>query len=296
MMKRYRRHIIQTAATLLQNPFIPNFFTGGIYRGAAKHICVPGLNCYSCPGAAGACPIGAIQSVIGGRSRSFSYYAFGTVLLFGTLFGRLICGFLCPFGFIQELLHKIPSPKPKLPAKLDRIARFGKYAALAAVLILPAILTDAYGIGAPFFCKYICPAGTLEGGIPLALTNTAVQSALGFLFSWKMFVLLLVLVGSVFICRPFCKYLCPLGAFYGLLNRFSVYRMEVDAEVCVGCGKCERECKMGVKVRENINSPECIRCGECREGCPAGAIGAGFIKVSPIQSNKTREKKGTIKK
>lgn len=276
-MKKWKRHLIQAASSLLHNPHLPNFFTGKIYRGAAKHICVPGLNCYSCPGAAGACPIGSLQAVIGGRTKNISYYVTGTVLLFGVLFGRLVCGLLCPFGFVQDLLHKIPSPKPRLPQQPDKILRWGKYIALAAVLLLPAILTDAYGIGAPFFCKYVCPAGTLGGGIPLAIANEAVRGALGFLFSWKTAVLIAVLLGSVFLYRPFCKYLCPLGAIYGLLNRFSVYQMRVDETACVRCGKCEGACKMGVKVLRNINSAECIRCGLCKDICPAGAIKSGFF-------------------
>lgn len=275
-MKQWIRHLIQAASTLAHNPHIANFFTGGIYRGDAKHICVPGLNCYSCPGATGACPIGALQAVIGGRTRTASYYVLGTILLFGVLFGRLICGFLCPFGFFQDLLHKIPSPKPKLPRRLDKVLRWVKYGALASVLILPAILVDPYGIGSPFFCKYICPTGTLEGGIPLLLTNASLRSAIGFLFSWKMGILVAAIVGSTLLYRPFCKYLCPLGAIYGLLNRFSIYQMKVDDHTCIHCGKCETVCKMGVEVTKNINCTECIRCGHCQHVCPTHAITAGW--------------------
>lgn len=105
-MKERKRHLIQAASSLLHNPHLSNFLTGKIHQGATKHICVPGLNCYSCPGAAGACPIGSLQAVMGGRTKNISYYVLGTVLLFGVLFGRLICGFVCPFGFVQDLLHK----------------------------------------------------------------------------------------------------------------------------------------------------------------------------------------------
>ena len=275
-MALVKRRIIQLISTLLCNLNLKGFATGRIYQGQLKTLCVPGLNCYSCPGAAGACPIGSLQAVIGGRERSVSYYVFGLVLLFGTLFGRLICGFLCPFGFVQDLLHKIPSPKPKVPERLDKPLRWGKYVSLAAVLILPALLRDAYGIGAPYFCKYVCPAGTLEGGIPLLIADPSLRAAAGFLFSWKMAILVAVVVLSVLIYRPFCKYLCPLGAFYGLLNRFSIYHMEVDADKCIGCGKCERVCKMGVCPTKNSNSAECIRCGACTQACPVSAISSGF--------------------
>ncbi|MCI2057747.1 MAG: 4Fe-4S binding protein [Oscillibacter sp.] len=271
-MKEKKRHLIQALAALAQNAHLTGFFTGQIYQGDGKHVCVPGLNCYSCPGAVGACPIGSLQAVIGGRTRNVSYYVAGTILLFGVLFGRLICGFLCPFGFVQDLLHKIPSPKPKVPRRLDRPLRWGKYAALAAVLILPAVLTDPFGIGDPVFCKYVCPAGTLEGGIPLLAHSAALRAAAGFLFSWKLLLLVAVLTASVLVYRPFCKYLCPLGGAYGLLNRFSVCRMEVDRTACTRCGACTRACKMGVDVTGNINSAECIRCGLCARGCPTRAI------------------------
>jgi len=275
-MSQKRRTIVQAAATLLTNANLSGFFTGKIYQGPGKHVCVPGLNCYSCPGAVGACPIGSLQAVIGGRERNLSYYVFGTILLFGALFGRLVCGFLCPFGFIQDLLYKIRSRKPKVPERLDRPLRYGKYLTLAAVLILPAVLTDPYGIGSPYFCKYLCPAGTLEGGVPLLLLNKSLRAAAGALFTWKAAVLAAIIVLSVLLYRPFCKYLCPLGAMYGLLNRVSLYRMELDGERCTGCRACERACPMGVKVTENVNSAECIRCGRCREKCPTGAISAGF--------------------
>ena len=275
-MSQKRRTIVQAAATLLTNANLSGFFTGKIYQGPGKHVCVPGLNCYSCPGAVGACPIGSLQAVIGGRERNLSYYVFGTILLFGALFGRLVCGFLCPFGFIQDLLYKIRSRKPKVPERLDRPLRYGKYLTLAAVLILPAVLTDPYGIGSPYFCKYLCPAGTLEGGVPLLLLNKSLRAAAGALFTWKAAVLAAIIVLSVLLYRPFCKYLCPLGAMYGLLNRVSLYRMELDGEHCTGCRACERVCPMGVKVTENVNSAECIRCGRCREKCPTGAISAGF--------------------
>lgn len=253
-MKQWKRHLVQLASSLLQNPHLANFFTGRIYQGNTKYICVPGLNCYSCPAAAGACPIGSLQAVVGGSTKNFPYYVVGTILLFGVLFGRLICGFLCPFGFLQDLLHKIPSPKLGLPKTLDKRMRWGKYLALAVVLILPFALTDAYGIGMPLFCKYICPVGTLQGGVPLAIANEAVRAAIGFLFSWKMVLLLLVIISAILLYRPFCKYLCPLGAIYGLLNRFSVYQMKVDQNSCIHCGKCESACKMGVDVTGNINS------------------------------------------
>ena len=85
-----------------------------------------------------------------------------------------------------------------------------------------------------------------------------------------------VLAAAAVIHRPFCRYLCPLGAFYALFNRFSFYRLSLDTDKCVGCGRCERVCPMAVEVTKGLDGGECIRCGACRPVCPTGAIGIGF--------------------
>lgn len=107
-MARFRGWI-QAGATLLTNMHVPNFLKGKLYQGKGKTVCVPGLNCYSCPAASGACPIGSFQAVVGSSKFRFSYYITGILILLGVLLGRFICGFLCPFGWFQELLHKIPT-------------------------------------------------------------------------------------------------------------------------------------------------------------------------------------------
>ncbi len=277
---RYRPWI-QLGAAIGTNAHLSGFLGGKIYSGSLKTACVPGLNCYSCPGAVGSCPIGALQAVVSGNRLNFSYYVVGILILFGVLLGRFICGFLCPFGWIQQLLHKIPLPKLKVPPKVDRPARFLKYGVLALfVLALPAFLVDGFGLGAPYFCKWICPAGTLEGGIPLVSANASLRSGLGFLFWWKLGLLALTIVASMAIYRPFCKYICPLGAFYALFNRVSLTRMELDGGSCVACGKCERSCPMQVPVRKDINGAECIRCGRCAQVCPTGAIELRFGRIN----------------
>ena len=276
-MKERTRHLIQAVSALLMNGNLKGFFQGKIWQGQSKQVCVPGLNCYSCPGALGACPIGSLQAVLNGRQKNLSFYVTGLLILFGTIFGRLICGFLCPFGFLQELLYKIPVRKWRIPKKIDAKLRYLKYVILVVfVLLLPAFLHGTYGIGDPWFCKYICPAGTLEGGIPLVSVNSGLRSMVGVLFSWKILILILVLVASMYIYRPFCKYMCPLGAIYGLFNRFSIYQMQVEKDKCTHCGICEKTCLMQVNVTENINSPECIRCGACKNVCPVHAIKSGY--------------------
>ena len=285
---------IQFLATLLTNIHLPNFFKGKIYQGGGKTVCVPGLNCYSCPGAAGSCPIGALQAVVGSSKFRFSYYITGFLILLGVLLGRFICGFLCPFGWFQDLLHKIPGKK--FSTKKLRPLRYIKYAVLLImVLILPAVITNSAGMGNPFFCKYLCPQGVLEGAIPLALADSGIRSALGSLFAWKSVVLITVIVLSILFYRPFCKWICPLGAFYSLFNRVSLFQMQVDESKCIACGKCRKACKMDVDVTQSPNHPECIRCGACIHACTTQAVCYHY----GFTTNKTKQEyeiKGDIKK
>lgn len=274
-----KRHSIQAFYTLLTNSYFMGFFSGEIYQGKLKEYCVPGLNCYSCPGARFACPIGAMQAVMGTRNFKFSFYVIGFLALVGGLIGRFVCGFLCPFGFIQDLIHKIPLPKKIKTFKYDKALRYLKYIILAVfVILMPLFLVDVLGQGAPYFCKLICPAGTFEAGIPLVFKNPALRSTIGFLYAWKMGILIASIIIAIIIYRPFCKYICPLGAIYSLFNPISLYRYEVNKDKCISCGKCKRVCKMNVDPTVNANDKECIRCGLCKSSCPTAAIESGFTK------------------
>lgn len=268
-----RRKLIQIAAFGLSNAHVGNFAKGTIYKGPWKQFCNPGLNCYSCPAASAACPIGALQAVTGSMDFSFSFYVVGFLLAVGVLLGRVVCGFLCPFGLIQELIHRIPSPKLRLP----RWTRALKYVILVVFVgLMPVLLTDFMGMGQPAFCQYICPSGTLLGALPLLAVREELRDALGGLFLLKVFILAVTLVSCVLVYRFFCKTLCPLGAIYGILNRVSFWRLQVDESRCVHCGKCARVCKMDVDPVCAPDSPECIRCGACAEACPTHAIRLGF--------------------
>lgn len=274
-MARFKRKLTQVLTAIVTNGYLPGFLKGDIYRGNLKRFCVPGLNCYSCPGALGSCPIGSLQAVIGSAKYQISFYVLGAIALIGTLLGRFVCGWLCPFGLIQEFIHKIPSKKFKISSKNP--VKYSKYLILLVfVIILPMFVVNILGMGDPFFCKYICPAGTLEAGIPLVIMNPSLRQAIGFIFSWKVFLLLLTITASIFIARPFCRFICPLGAIYGLFNPISLYKLEVNSDVCIKCNKCTNTCPISIETYKTPNSPECIRCGECIGACPTKAISSSF--------------------
>ena len=293
LLARFRGWI-QAGATLLTNIHLPNFLKGGLYQGKGKAVCVPGLNCYSCPAASGACPIGSFQAVVGSSKFRFSYYITGFLILLGVLLGRVICGFLCPFGWFQELLHKIPTKK--LSTKKLKPLTYLKYVVLLVmVVLLPVLVTNQLGMGDPFFCKYLCPQGVLEGAIPLSLANAGIRAALDSLFTWKFIVLLTVIVLSIVFYRPFCKWLCPLGAFYALLNKVSLFQMQVDQSKCVSCGKCAKVCKMDVDVTKSPNHTECIRCGMCIRACPTDAVSFRYGFGSGKQQSKSEQTTTEVK-
>lgn len=287
MVKRPKnlRLIVQLAWTAATNSYAAGFIKGTIYTGNLKKACLPGLNCYSCPGSLGSCPIGALQAVTGSAAYKVSFYIIGFFLLVGTLLARFVCGFLCPFGLVQDLLHKIPLPLKIKTFKGDRILRYLKYVILLVfVILMPLFVVDAADGGSPWFCKLICPSGTLMGGIPLVLANPALQEIVGFLFAWKMAILVVTVLLSIIIYRPFCKYICPLGAVYALFNKISLYRYTVSESACVKCGKCDKACPMQISPYKQTNHPECVRCGECKTACPHGAISSGFLQKQEMCS------------
>lgn len=260
-----KRKLIQLYAALLFNANLKGFATGRIYQGDTKNACLPGLNCYSCPGAVGACPLGSLQNSLYASGKSMLYYVFGIILLFGFLLGRWICGFLCPFGLIQELLHKIPTPKIK-KGRITRVLSYFKYVVLVVFVFVVPLL-----YAAPGFCKYICPSGTLEGAVGLLSNpvNESMFSLLGGLFTWKFLLLLFFVPGCVFMYRFFCRFFCPLGALYGLFNKISLVGVKVDQSACTNCGICVGKCKMDIR---KVGDQECISCGECISVCPTKAI------------------------
>jgi ferredoxin-type protein NapH len=274
------RKWVQTLFVFLTNGYWKFPVTQSIYQGPLKVVCSPGLNCYSCPAATTFCPIGSLQQLFAGIRMTIEtgqffigFYVIGTMGVIGGFVGRMVCGWACPFGLIQELLHKIPSPKFSILPAL----RYIKYALLLVmVVLLPLFAVDAYGTGDTWFCKYFCPAGTLEAGIPMVLLQPALQSNLGWIFSLKVVILVFFIIWSVLASRPFCRTACPLGAFYALFSRVKLVRFSLDKSRCTHCEACHEVCPMGVRFNESPFDRECISCFACSRACKQQAI---FLEI-----------------
>lgn len=239
--------------------------------GWLKHIPVPVLNCYACPLASGACPIGSLQYLL--ISGQVPWLTLGMLGVFGLLAGRFYCGKLCPFGLVQDLLAKITRKKKTLPLWFGNL----KYGSLGLLtVILPLIFLT------PVFCK-LCPAGALEASLPIIgiefyqkLSGTLpfgfspILDMLSIWFAIKMLILGFFIMGSVFFKRPFCQ-ICPLGAIFSLFNRFRLTPAPaLNLSACSSCGKCQSLCPAGIDPSKKLNSHNCIQCGECeKQVCPA---------------------------
>ena len=278
-----KRKIMQLYFAVLFNANLKGFVTGNIYQGSTKQFCAPGINCYSCPGAIAACPLGSLQGSFS-ADRSTIYYVCGLLLLYCIIFGRVICGWLCPFGLVQDLVYKIKTPKiHKSP--VTRILSWFKYVVLAFFVIIVPVLYALRDTPLPAFCKYICPAGTLEGGLGLLsnAVNESYFSMLGPLFTWKFLLMVSILVGCIFIFRLFCRFICPLGALYSLFNKFSLLGVRVKKQDCIDCGVCVSVCKCDIKI---AGDRECIHCGMCVDACPTQAISWKGSKIF-LKANET---------
>lgn len=290
--KPTKRRLMQLYFALLFNANVKGFISGQIYDNpkGSKFMCAPGINCYSCPGAIGACPLGSLQGSFDNGAPSI-FYVGGILLLYAILFGRMICGWLCPFGLIQDLLYKIKSPKMK-KSPVTRILSFLKYAIFVFFVLVVPITYAIRNVPTPAFCKYICPAGTIEGGLVLLSNklNDSFFAMLGPLFTWKFLLMVSIVVSTVFIYRVFCRFICPLGGLYGLFNKISIFGVKVDEEKCTHCNLCVAQCKVDIK---HVGDQECISCGECIDVCPTKAISWKgpkiLLKPNDIPADETAE-------
>ncbi len=284
-----KRRLIQLYAALLTNANIKGFISGTIYTGSSKVMCVPGLNCYSCPGAIGACPLGALQNALANSGTRAPVYVLGILALFGIILGRTICGFLCPTGLLQDFAYKIRTPKLK-KSKVTRLLSYLKYILLVVLVIAVPLAFVGQDRLIPAFCKFVCPAGTFGGAISLLFhpDNADLYGMLGPMFTWKFALFCAIAVACVFIYRAFCRFICPLGAIYGFFNKIALLGIKLDKEKCTDCGLCVAHCKMDIK---RVGDHECINCGECISVCPTKAIrwkgSKLFVRANEVEAPAT---------
>jgi ferredoxin-type protein NapH len=259
ILRKVRSPIVALFGLVLPNSYFPVVASKEIYDGPLKQTCFPGLNCHACPTAVSACPIGILQhfSAIG----KVPFALIGLLGAIGMVFGRSVCGWLCPFGWIQDQTYKIKSRKFRIHPAL----KYGKYVSLFVLAILLPYFFEAH-----WFSR-ICPWGTLSAGIPWVIWNplnpvdalpVIETDMVGWLYVLKLAILAAFLVLFVVTSRPFCRTLCPLGAIYAHFNRISFMRLEVEGQ-CVDCNLCVEVCPTQIRVSDDPNSPDCIRCLNC---------------------------------
>jgi len=261
----------------------PAFFT-------FKEICIPVLNCWGCPVASLSCPVGALGQML--ALGLVPFMVLGTFIIFGVTVGRLLCGWACPFGLLQELVGRQPFRRLRLPS----FFACGRYLALVFLVIIAALLWgDGTGDRPPrsvanhvFFCNS-CPAGALTAALPSDyILRVEVARASGepapalkgarvvwsrIVGAWKFWIMVAIFALCVLFPRFFCRAICPVAAILGIFNRISFYRYRFSQEKCIDCKICQKVCPTRHDPSVSPNGPDCIRCLECREQCPTGALG-----------------------
>ena len=216
------------------------------------------------------CPFGGIETLWSlvfsatylQRIAASSVVLLGIVFVSALVFRRSFCGYICPFGALQELFSRVGARllsdhRPTLPAAVDRPARLLKYVVLGVFAVwtwqAAELVMRPYDPWVAF----------------MHLGSSDLAAAIGE-FTVGFVVLGVALVGSVVYDRFFCRYLCPMGAFLAVVSRVSFFKVRRDVSSCIDCKACDKVCPVGVRpsVVETVRSPECIDCGECVNACP----------------------------
>ena len=217
---------IQISAFFLLNPYIINFFSGRLYTGNLKIFPFPVLNCWSCPAAIFACPIGALSNLV--SLKKFPFYVLGTIIL-ASYKKNILCGYICPFGLFQDLIYKIPFYKVSKKKKdvfskiyliLDRPLKKLKY-----ITLIILVLAVPFFFHKNIFC-ILCPPAFIEGSLPFLIIFPYLRDYIGFWFYFKTVLFFLFLFLSLIIIRPFCRYFCPLKGAFDLINYSNVRRVK----------------------------------------------------------------------
>jgi ferredoxin-type protein NapH len=241
-------------------------------------MCSPVFHCYACPLATFACPIGVIAQF--GAIHVFPFIAIGLLIAVGALLGTLICGWVCPFGFLQDLTAKVPTPKFDLP----KYTGYFRYVVLiVTVLAIPYF----FGEGHPLFVCRVCPAGALEAAVPTMAGQAIAHEVIVWPSALKLTILVTFLVAIFFIKRPWCRVLCPLGAIFSLFNRVSAFFLRFDVDKCTHCEKCHKLCEYGIEPEKTPNDLHCIRCLECTQCSPDALNVASIFEQTKNENDKS---------
>lgn len=244
-----RRRLVQAMGILF------GFF--GVTGIGMTHIIFPGLHCYACPLAVTICPIGLAQNLI--IFGTVPYFWIGMILVYGLAAGRGFCGWVCPFGTLNDLLsfRKV---------RIVNAVSYSKYIVLAGTFIAAWAFADT------MFCK-LCPVASIEASIPYLIMGVAKVNRP---FLIHIGTLAVTLAGMVLISRFWCRYLCPMGALLSLFNRVSFLRLKLDENRCSSCAACATDCPMGLDPHTQYDNHNCIKCGRCVDSCHLGALSLGF--------------------
>jgi ferredoxin-type protein NapH len=219
-------------------------------------VCGPVFHCYSCPLATFACPIGVLANF--SALHMIPFAALGMLMVVGAVFGSFVCGWACPFGFLQDIVAKIPTPKFTLPAWTGCF-RYGVL--IAFVLVIPFLLGEEHSL---FFCR-LCPAGALEGALPNMAQLALAGQPLVWPTAMKMTILVLILLAMFFTWRPWCTLFCPLGAIYSLFNRVSFLVLRFHPNRCRECDRCRSLCRDGGRPVHRVDGLRCVHCLDCTQ-------------------------------
>ncbi|MBF0521987.1 MAG: 4Fe-4S binding protein [Candidatus Omnitrophica bacterium] len=273
------RTTAQWCSLVLTNAYFGFLRTKQVYQGSLKSVCIPGLNCHSCPSAFLSCPIGTFQHFM--TIRKFPYLLTAYLATTGIMVGSLACGWLCPFGLIQDLFYKIKSVKIRLPQKLSAL----RYLILIFLVILFPLITQE-----TWFSK-VCPMGTLQAAIPWVVWNPIIPvygepavslSTLGLLFIIKILIAFSFIALFIIAKRPFCRLACPLGAIFGFFNRHSILQLKVDPRDCKDCQKCREVCPVDINISDDPGASTCVRCFKCLK-CENVKVGLGATATTNNQ-------------
>lgn len=232
-------------------------------------------------------------------SPDFPFLEIAIIMLTAAIVGRGFCGWVCPFGFLQDILYRIPTPKYKPSYNTNKELAQMKYIFLGFALLLSTWvgiakwmgnasgLIRALGVFSRAPWAVLDPATTLEAFIPWMFKNNVFAEIedITDIFSWNMFFwirmgfLVFVLILSIVIQRGYCRYICPMGALMALFSKYSLITMKINPVRYENIKECENLCPMGVRFPKggSIRSPECINCGVCASKCPNKAIKPGIL-------------------